>query len=173
MTRWTSLRKPDTGQRPGTARTDFTGAVHGSLLAASVVAGASTPGPYPSLQLVLLLLCTGVVFWAAHAYSAVVGDLLPREPLTWSEIRRVCAHEWPIAQASVPPAAAVAIGPLLGLGLEGAAWLALGVAVVQQVVWGSVGVLRAGGSRRAVVFAGAVNLTLGLVIVGAKVAIQH
>jgi hypothetical protein len=138
-----------------------------------VVAGASTSGPYPRLQLVLLLLCTGIVFWAAHAYSAVVGDLLPHEPLTWPEIRRVCAHEWPIAQASGPPAAAVAISPLLGLGLEGTAWLALGVAVVQQVAWASAGVLRAGASRRAVVFAGAVNLALGLVIVAAKAAIQH
>ncbi|WP_316959389.1 hypothetical protein [Streptomyces sp. TRM68367] len=138
-----------------------------------MVAGASTPGPYPRVQLVLLLLCTGVVFWAAHVYSALVGELLPRRPLTWSAVRRLCAHEWPIAQAAVAPAAAVGISPLLGLGLAGTAWLALGVAVAQQAVWAGAGGIRAGASRRVVVSVGAVNLALGLVLVAAKVAIQH
>jgi hypothetical protein len=173
MTRRTTLSEPDAGPSPGTVRPSYTGAVYGSLLAASVVAGASTPGPYARLELVLLLLCTGVVFWAAHAYSTLVGELLPHRPLTWSGVGRVCAQEWPIVQAAVAPATAVAISPLLGLGLEGAAWLALGVAVVQQVVWAGAGIRRAGASRRAVVSAGAVNLALGLLIVAAKVAIQH
>ncbi|UYQ64985.1 hypothetical protein [Streptomyces peucetius] len=174
MTHQPNLRGPGSAGRPsGVVRTDYTGAVHGSLLAASVVAGASTPGPYPRVQLVLLLLCTGVVFWAAHVYSALVGELLPYRTLTWSAVRRRCAHEWPIAQAAVAPAAAVAISPLLGLGLEGTAWLGLGVAVAQQVAWASAGGIRAGASRRAVVSVGAVNLALGLVLVAAKVAIQH
>ncbi|GAB2749413.1 hypothetical protein GCM10027072_52760 [Streptomyces bullii] len=166
------MSEPDAGASPGSVRTPYTGAVYGSLVAASVVAGASAAGPYARLELVLLLLCTGVVFWAAHAYATLVGDLLPHRPLTWSGVGRVCAHEWPIVQAAVAPAAAVAISPVLGLGVEGAAWLALGVAVVQQVAWATAAVLRAGASRRAVVSAAAVNLALGLVIVAAKVAVQ-
>ncbi|MBT2365856.1 hypothetical protein J7E88_11195 [Streptomyces sp. ISL-10] len=147
--------------------------MYGSLLSASVIAGASTPGPYPRLQLVLLLLCTGVVFWAAHSYSALVGDRFLHTSANWREIRHVCTHEWPIVQAAVAPAAAVAISPLFGMGLEAAAWLALGVAVVQQVVWASAAVVRAGASRRVVLTAAAVNLALGLVIVAAKVTVQH
>ncbi|MEV6234867.1 hypothetical protein AB0L88_44070 [Saccharopolyspora shandongensis] len=158
---------------PDTDRTDYTGAIYGSLLAASVVVGASTHSEYPRLQLVLLLLCTGVVFWAAHAYANFVGDRLRHEPVTRHEIWDVCAREWPIVQAAVLPAAAVAISPLLNLGPRGAGWLALGVAVTQQVVWASAAVLRAGASRWELVSVGTVNLVLGLIIVAVKAALQH
>ncbi|MFD8075682.1 hypothetical protein OG937_41330 [Streptomyces sp. NBC_00510] len=160
-------------EAPGTGRANYTGAVYGSLLAASVVAGAGSAGPYPRLELVLLLICTGLVFWAAHVYAGFVGDRLRGGRITWHEIRQVCVREWPIVQAALLPATAVAVSPLLGLGLEGAAWLALTIAVVQQVVWASAAVIRVGASRWAVVSVGIVNLVLGLVIVAAKVALQH
>ena len=164
---------PSTAPTPPTARTDYTGAIYGSLLAASVVAGASAGGPHPRLELVVLLLCTGGVFWAAHAYVDFVGDRLrDSQPLSWREVRQVCAREWPIVQAAFLPAAAVAISPLLGLGLEGAAWLALGIAVAQQVGWASAAVLRVGASRGAVVSVAVVNLVLGLIIVLAKVSLH-
>ncbi len=153
-------------------RSDYAGAVYGSLLAASVVAGAGTLGSFPRLKLVLLLLCTGVVFWAAHVYAHLVGDQLVHQPLSGREIRRVCADEWPIVQAAVPPAAAVAVSPLLGLGPNGAAWLALAVAAAEQVGWASVAVVRAGAPRRLVLLAGAVNLLLGLTIVALKAGLH-
>ncbi|MFE0191474.1 hypothetical protein [Streptomyces sp. NPDC058989] len=153
-------------------RADYAGAVYGSLLAASVVAGAGTLGSFPRLKLVLLLLCTGVVFWAAHVYARLVGDRLVHESLSRQEIRRVCVDEWPIVQAAVPPAAAVAVSPLLGLGPYGAAWLGLAVAAAEQVGWASVAVVQAGAPRRLVLLAGAVNLLLGLTIVALKAALH-
>ncbi|MGG7575646.1 hypothetical protein [Streptomyces sirii] len=162
-----------TRQGPVVARkSDYAGAVYGSLLAASVVAGAGTLGSFPRLKLVLLLLGTGVVFWAAHVYAHLVGDQLVHQPLSGRELRRVCADEWPIVQAAVPPAAAVAVSPLLGLGPNGAAWLGLAVAAAEQVGWASVAVVRAGAPRRLVLFAGAVNLLLGLTIVALKAALH-
>lgn len=158
---------------PGTGRANYTGAVYGSLLAASVVAGAGSAGPYPRLELVLLLICTGLVFWAAHVYAGFVGDRLRAQKVTWREIRQVCVREWPIVQAALLPAASVAVSPLLGLGPEGAAWLAVSIAVAQQVGWASAAVIRVGASRWAVVSVGVVNMALGLVIVAAKVALQH
>ncbi|MEU8827419.1 hypothetical protein [Streptomyces sp. NPDC048636] len=163
-------------QRAGTAPArprDYSGAVYGSLLAASVVAGTGTPGPYPRIQLVALLLITGVVFWAAHVYARLAGERLGERELSGRELRRVALHEWPLVQAAVPPAIAVAISPLLGLGLEGTAWLALAVAVTEQVGWASVAVRRAGASLRLTVLAGVGNLLLGLVIVAAKAALSH
>ncbi|MGW3244091.1 hypothetical protein [Streptomyces sp. NPDC001070] len=173
MTASSSPRETTAREAPGTGRANYGGAVYGSLLAASVVAGAGSAGPYPRLELVLLLLCTGLVFWAAHVYAGFVGDRLRQEKVTWREIRHVCVREWPIVQAAVLPAAAVAVSPLLGLGLEGAAWLALGIAVAQQVGWAGAAVVRVGASWWAVVSVGVVNLLLGLVIVAAKVALQH
>ncbi|KUJ69610.1 hypothetical protein ACZ90_09775 [Streptomyces albus subsp. albus] len=165
-------------QHPGTravARTeiDYTGAVYGSLLAASVVVGAGTLGTFPRLELVLLLLITGLVFWAAHVFARLFGERIAQQRLDRGELRRVCVDEWPIVKAAIPPAVAVAISPLLGLDVRGTAWLALGVAVAGQVGWAATAALRAGASRRLVLVAGVVNLFLGLLIVLAKAVLQH
>lgn len=147
--------------------------MYGSLLAASVVVGAGSLGSFPRLELVLLLLCTGVVFWAAHVFARLFGERIAYVPMSGQEIRRVCAAEWPIVKAAVPPAAAVAVSPLLGLGPEGTVWLGLGVAIAGQVGWAAMAALRAGATGRLVLAAGAVNLALGLLIVVLKVALKH
>ncbi|MFI9046925.1 hypothetical protein [Streptomyces sp. NPDC053427] len=165
-----------TGQVPvgpaAARRTDYVGAVYGSLLAASVVAGAGSLGSRPRFELALLLLATGVVFWATHVYARLVGERLLHQPLSRREIRRVCVGEWPIVKVAIPPAVAVAVSPVLGLGPDGGAWLALGVAVAEQVGWASVAVVRAGAPRRMVVVVGAVNLLLGLIIVALKAGLH-
>ncbi|MEU8777041.1 hypothetical protein [Streptomyces sp. NPDC048606] len=170
----------DPGKDPprGPARTarehvDYTGAVYGSLLAASVVVGAGSLGRFPRLELVVLLFATGVVFWAAHVLARLFGERIAMVPLTGREVRHVCGAEWPIVKAALPPAAAVAVSPLLGLDTAGAVWLALCVAVAGQVGWGAYAAHRAGATRRTVVAAAAVNLVLGLIIVALKVALKH
>ncbi|QES52804.1 hypothetical protein DEJ50_31855 [Streptomyces venezuelae] len=142
------------------------------MLAASVVVGAGTPGPFPKLQLVMLLLCTGVVFWAAHVFSRLFGVRIV-EQLSWATVRRTCREERPIIEAAVPPALAVVVSPLFGLGEHGTVWLALVVALAGQVGWATVAASRAGASRRLMVIAGVINLLLGLIIVVLKVALQH
>lgn len=77
--------------------------MYGSLLATSVVATASTVGTYPRLQLILLLLVTGVVFWATHVYAQLAGERLVGQPWSGQEIRRVALHEWPIFEAALLP----------------------------------------------------------------------
>ncbi|MEU5769593.1 hypothetical protein ABZ782_27105 [Streptomyces asoensis] len=154
-------------------RVDYTGAVYGSLLAASVVVGAGSLSSFPRLELIVLLLCTGVVFWAAHVFARLFGERIAYAPVSRHEIRRVCMAEWPIVNAAVPPAAAVSVSPLLGLGPVGTVWLALGVAIAGQVGWAAVAAFRAGATGRLVVAAGAVNLVLGLLIVALKVALTH
>lgn len=80
---------------------DYTGAVYGSLLAASVVVGAGTLGTYPRLELVALLLGTGVVFWAAHVFSRLFGARMVNR-LSWDVIRSTSKEERPIIKAAVP-----------------------------------------------------------------------
>ncbi|MCX4695448.1 hypothetical protein [Streptomyces sp. NBC_01408] len=163
------------GSDPGgraTARADYTGAVYGSLLAASVVVGAGTLGSFPRLKLVLLLLCTGVVFWAAHVFARLFGARMVQH-LSWRVVRGTAREERPIIEAAVPPAVAAAISPLFGLDTQGMAWLALAVALAGQVGWATVAASRAGASGGLMVIAGGMNLFLGLIIVGLKVALQH
>ncbi|WP_369390304.1 hypothetical protein AB5J72_23640 [Streptomyces sp. CG1] len=154
-------------------QTDYSGAIYGALLAASVVAGAGAVGPFPRATLVVLLLVTGIVFWAAHVYARLAGERIHAQRWTWHEIWVRARHEWPMVQAAVPPAIAVVISPLLGLGLPGTAWFALGVALAEQVAWATVAAVQSGASRRQIVMSGLVNLVFGLIIVVAKTAVQH
>ena len=164
---------------PATARqerspSDYAGAIYGSLLAASVVAGTG-PGqepPHPG-QLMALLLATGVVFWLSHVYAHLVGEGSSGPLLSLPKLRVAARRDWPIVQAAVPPAAAVGIGVLLGLSDAGAAWLALAVAVGSQLGWALYVAAKAGVTRGGMVVTGVINLFLGLLIVLLKAALTH
>jgi hypothetical protein len=144
------------------------------MLAASVVATASAVGGSPRLKLGLMLIITGLVFWAAHVYARWAGERrLSGNRWSWGEIRRLAGHEWSIVEASFLPAIAVGVSALLGLDLTGTAWLAIAVAVAQQVGWACLGAVRASASGLQVVAEGVANLVLGLILMAAKVAISH
>lgn len=169
-----SSNSADIRESPAAERTDYAGAVYGSMLAASVVATAGAAGGFPRARLVLMLIVTGLVFWAAHVYARWAGERrLGDSGRSWQEVRRVAAHEWSIVEAAFLPAAAVAVSPLLGLDITGAAWLALAVAVAQQVGWACLGAVRASVPALQVAAEGVVNLALGLILMAAKIAVSH
>ncbi|MCH5672020.1 hypothetical protein [Streptomyces gilvus] len=155
------------------AASDYTGGVYGSMLAASVVVGAATLDSFPRLELVLLLLLTGLVFWIGHVHAQLFGARLARQALDRRVVLRVCREEWPIVKAAVPPAAAVAVSPLLGLDLQGALWLALCVAVAGQIGWSMAAARRAGAGWPLVAVTAVVNLVLGLLIILLKILLTH
>jgi len=153
---------------------DYAGAIYGSLLAASVVAGTG-PGRVPPdpRELIVLLLATGIVFWLSHVYAHLVGERSTDALMSLTEFRAAARRDWPIVQAAVPPAAAVAIGALVGLSDSAAAWLALAVAVGGQLGWALYVAARAGATRGRMVATGVINLILGLMIVALKAALTH
>ncbi|WP_436840576.1 hypothetical protein [Streptomyces griseoloalbus] len=155
------------------AHADYTGGVYGSMLAASVIVGAGTLGSFPRLEMVLLLLLTGGVFWMAHVHAQLFGARLAQRGPDRHVVLRVCREEWPIAKAAGPPALAVAVSPVLGLGVQGTQWFALSVAVAGQVGWSAAAAHRAGATRRLMLSSVAVNLVLGLVIVSCKLWLKH
>ncbi|GAA3115344.1 hypothetical protein [Streptosporangium carneum] len=151
---------------------EFAGAVYGSLLAASVIVGSTVEGgPPSSAELTTLLICTGVVFWITHVYAQVVSRGYPAKPLAWGNLRAVAKDEWPLAQASIPPAVAAAFASGLGGSDAVAAWTALGVAVASQVAWAVTAAVKTHSSRGVVVVSGVVNLVLGLIVVALKAVI--
>jgi hypothetical protein len=143
------------------------------MLAASVVIGAGSLGSFPRTELVLLLLLTGVAFWIAHVHAQLFGARLARQAPDRRVVLKVCREEWPIVKAALPPAAAVAVSPLLGLDVPGALWLALSVAVAGQVGWSVAAARRAGASRRLMAVTASVNLLLGLLIISFKLVLTH
>ena len=156
-------------------RPNYSGAIYGSMLAASVVVGASAGGEYDigPLRLAVLLIATGLVFWFAHAYARLVGDRIHHAELNWQEMGRVARHEWPLLQTAFPPAAAAILVGLLGASNAVAAWAALVVAVAAQVGWATIATVRAGASGPLVLVTALVNLVLGMLIVILKSALQH
>ncbi|MFC5853912.1 hypothetical protein ACFPZI_19510 [Streptomyces chlorus] len=152
---------------------DYTGGVYGSMLAASVVLGAGSLGAFPLTELVLLLLLTGVVFWIAHVHAQLFGARLAQRTPDRRVVLHVCRDEWPIVKAALPPAAAAAVSPLLGLDVRGALWLTLSVAVAGQVGWSVAAAHRAGASRRLMAATASVNLLLGLLIISFKIVLKH
>jgi hypothetical protein len=113
------------------------------------------------------------VFWIAHVHAQLFGARLAQQALDRRVVLNVCRDEWPIVKAAVPPAAAVAVSPLLGFDVRGALWLALAVAVAGQVGWSVAAARRAGASRRLVATTASVNLLLGLLITSFKIALTH
>jgi hypothetical protein len=150
--------------------------VYGSLLAASVAAGAAPGGgPHPAGTLIALLVGTGVVFWLVHVYARLVGGGAAGEPIGRTRVRSVVGSEWPVAQAAIPPALAVLVCRLAGLSDGTAAWAALLTALSGQVVWAVVAVAATErkAAPRVIVIAAAVNLVLGSFIVALKASLAH
>ncbi|WP_254588614.1 hypothetical protein [Streptomyces sp. AC04842] len=163
----------DEPSAPRRTHADYTGGVYGSMLAASVIVGAGTLGDFPRLELMLLLLLTGVVFWIAHVHAQLFGARLARHPPDRAVVGRVCREEWTIVKAAVPPAVAVGVGPVLGLDVQGGQWFALSVAVAGQVGWSVAAARQAGAPGRLLVLSALVNLALGLVILASKLWLKH
>ncbi|MEU0572051.1 hypothetical protein ABZ297_42545 [Nonomuraea sp. NPDC005983] len=163
------MNERDTAAAP--ERVEYAGAVYGSLLAASVVAGTAEGGPPSPGDLVTLLICTGVVFWLAHVYARLVSSGYPARPLAWEHVRVVARREWPLAQASFPPAVVTAFVSSLGGSPQMAVWAALCVAVASQVAWAVAAAVKTRSSTRVVVISGVANLLLGLAIVALKTAV--
>ncbi|MEU5878604.1 hypothetical protein [Spirillospora sp. NPDC047279] len=153
---------------------NYAGAVYGSLLAASVVIGTSPRNdPAPAPRLIILLVATGFVFWLVHVHASLAGDGRHAASATWPWLAAVARHEWPLAQASFPPAIAATACLVLGVGDAGVAWMALLVALAGQVGWGIVADTRSGASTRFVLVSAAFNLFLGMIVVLLKVTVTH
>jgi hypothetical protein len=154
-------------------RLDATGAVYGSLLAASVVVGqAPLQESVPPVELAVILLATGAVFWLVHVYSRTLGHYVIDGRFHRHRLAHVMREESPIILAAIPPAvAALVVGAISNA--SSAAWWAFFVAIAGQVAWAIVAAREAGQPRIGVFLAAAVNLGLGLVLVALKVAISH
>jgi len=154
-------------------RLDATGAVYGSLLAASVVVGqAPLQESVPSVELAVILLATGAVFWLVHVYARTLGHYVIDGRFHRHRLAHVMREESPIILAAIPPAvAALVVGAVSDA--SAAAWWAFFVAIAGQVVWAIVAAREAGQPSIGIFLAAAVNLGLGLVLVALKVAISH
>jgi hypothetical protein len=147
---------------------DYTSAVYGSVLAATVVVSSGdlrAPG-----VLAILLIVSGLTFWVAHVYAATVAGV--HGGWHYGAILTGMRHEWPVAFAAVPPAvAAVICGLLPNVSVTDGVWAALIVAIVEQQFWGFAAVRHAKLSGSALTKTVFLNVFMGLVIVALKIGV--
>ena len=145
---------------------DYTSAVYGSVLAATVVVSAGDLRSPAALS--TLLIVSGIVFWIAHVYAATVSGRHGGWHL--GSIRTGMKHEWPVAFAAVPPAIAAAVSGLLPhVSVTDGVWAALVVAIGEQQLWGYAAVRQREAERAALTGTMLLNVFMGFIIVGAEI----
>jgi len=151
-------------------RANYTSAVYGSVLAATVIVSA---GDLRSpLTLAILLIASGLTFWFAHVYAATVAGVHGGWQLgsIWIGMR----HEWPVAFASIPPAIAALVCALVpAISVTDGVWAALIVAIVEQQLWGYAAVRRAKLSGPALTRTILLNVFMGFIILALKLSVGH
>jgi hypothetical protein len=154
-------------------RLDATGAVYGSLLAASVIVGQAPLQEYvPPVELAIILLATGLVFWLVHVYSRSLGHYVVDGRIHRHRLAHIMREESPIILAAIPPSAAALLAGTF-TEASAAAWWAFLVALAGQLIWAVVAAREAGQPPIGIAVAVVVNLLLGLVLVALKVWISH
>jgi hypothetical protein len=154
---------------PGSGkRLNYTSAVYGSVLAATVV--VSSGDLRAPVVLAVLLLVSGLTFWIAHVYAATVAGVHGGWNLEsiWSGMR----HEWPVAFAAVPPAGAALIcGLIPGVTVTEGVWAALIVCIVEQQLWGYAAIRSARLTGQALTRTVLLNVVMGFIIVALKLGV--
>lgn len=163
-------RVPAKAPRANRSTQNYAAAVYGSVLAATVVISA---GDLRSpLTLAVLLITSGLVFWIAHVYAATVASV--HGGWHYGAIRTGMAHEWPVAFAALPPAAASLVAGLLPhVSVSDGVWAALIVALAEQQLWGYAAVRHAKLSGSALTRTMLLNVFMGFIIVALKLGVGH
>jgi hypothetical protein len=151
---------------------NLVGAIYGTIVATAVVGGlGERPSISPSHAL-WILLASGVFFWVAHVYATLLAARIQeRRPMKRAEVRDALTGDWPLFQSCVPLAIPLALGWLGILGDRTALALATFVGVVTLVALGISFARREGYGLGGIVACASVNASVGLFIIGLKVAL--
>jgi hypothetical protein len=145
---------------------DASGLVYGLIVASVVItAQAHYDASYPAV--ISVTAATVTVYWLTHAYCHLLAHSIRRgRPGTWDHVTTTLREESAVLWGGLAELAAVTVGLMLGLGINGADWLAIGVTILLLFAWGLVAGVRNGARTRLVL----ANALLGAML-GALVAV--
>jgi len=151
----------------------LTSSIYGTVLTIALITAYSADSELDPLLIAAGVVVTTAVFWLAHAQA----DLLARRYFKGSalgrhEIREQLHEGWPMVEASFPCALALAAGGIGVLDEDASVYVALGIGVAELAGWGiAIGARERLGLLR-VVGLTAINVALGLAVVGLKILIH-
>jgi hypothetical protein len=115
-----------------------------------------------------------LVLWIAHVYSHGLGESLQvGRRLDAAELGAIAGRELAIPLSAVAPTAILVLGALGVFKGTTATWLAVGICVVALTVQGLRYALLERLGTVGTLISVALNLALGLTIVGLKVVVSH
>jgi hypothetical protein len=150
---------------------DYAPAIYGAILVTGIVAVQWRHDPDTD-AIALTVLISVVVFWLAHVWSEIV-NLRVHGTISSVDIRDVVRNEGSMLSALVLPAVVLAVLPRVGVSLEAAVVVALGVCIIQLFLWGLVVGRAAHRGWFLPLVVAVVDSLLGLVLVALKVAVLH
>jgi hypothetical protein len=151
----------------------LTSSIYGTVLAIALVAAYSAEEELDPLLIATALLVTLGVFWLAHSQAELLAvRYAAGHALSRTEVREHIRHGFTMVEAGFPLVAALLLGAVGLVGDDTSIDLALGVGVAELAAWGvavgrreQLGVWRTFGVT-------AVNVSLGLAVVGLKLVIH-
>jgi hypothetical protein len=157
----------------GRRQPNLVGTIEGTIVATAVVAGMSESATLSALRALWILLATGTFFWVAHVYADLLaGRIQGHHRMGGADVRAVMSREWPLCQSTFALAVPLALGALGIIDRDVALNLATFVGISALVAWGIVFSRREGHGVAGIIGAAALNGTVGLMIVGFKVAVR-
>jgi hypothetical protein len=150
------------------------GTVYGTIVVMATVTAGSSGANTDPWRLAVVVAVTVLVLWIAHVYSDTLAESLERgRRLDRAEFSHIARRELSIPGAAVAPVAALVLGALGVIGEQTAVWFALGFGVATLGVEGAryAKIERLGGPGTLTVIA--LNLLLGLAVVGLKALVAH
>jgi hypothetical protein len=156
------------------SRETIAGTVYGTILVLSVLTAGAQLYQNDLWRLSVIEGVTVSVFFVAHVYANGLGESLQKgHRLTARELTTIAKRESSMLFAAVVPIAIIILGAVGLFDGSTALWLALGAGIAALTVQGVryARLERLGLTGTIVTIA--VNLALGLVIVGLKVAVAH
>lgn len=150
------------------------GFIYGTILSLAVLIGGVKAFPDDAWKIVVLVAVTALVFWLAHVYADSLAHVVSaNEHLSLAELRRIARRESSIIEAAIPPVAAMLLAVFGLLSIKAAAWIAFGLGLGVLTASGLVfaRVERLGWLATLVVVA--LNVALGVALVGLKLFVSH
>ena len=156
------------------SRRTIAGTVYGTIVVLASLAAGGAAFKHELWHLVAIVVVTVLVLWIAHVYSHGLGESLQLgRRLDARELGEVAVRELAIPLAAVAPSAMLVLGALGIVGDNTAVWLAVGICVLALAVQGFRYALLERLGWVGTLVSVAINLALGLAIVGLKVVVGH
>lgn len=148
-------------------------AIYGTILVTALIAGLSEDPGYGNTDILISVVTTMLVFWAAHVYAEVLGSQARSDdPWGLRTIRDAMLEERPLLEAGALPCFALVLGAVNAYQRDTSVRIAIGLGVVLLFVFGFVFARRLRHSLAGAILAGGFNGLVGVVIVVLKLILH-